>query len=511
MPAADEDRPGEPPWLRLDRRVVASTAVVSTGAAIGFGYAGWASLSMPIGWLLLGALGVVLLGAAATEGYWRASRYRITADRLEQRVDFVVHRHRSLARERIRGVDVTANPLHRLLGLAVVTIHTGKQAGADRIKLDPLSKVAAARLRAELRRVAGRAQPVAPERNTAEYPRSGVLARLEWSWLRYAPTSPLAPLAVAAAGGAAVNVAGWLGVREQAVDWVIGLLSGQALVLTVLLFTVSAVVVAVLGSFAVFAVWWWDYELDREPGGTLRVRRGLLTTRSSTIEERRLRGVKVAEPAGNRLAGAARVDAVMTGRGEHEEDDRLALNTLLPAAPRAVATRVAAGVLGIDVTGAALTPHPAAARRRRIVRAVVGSLLPVAVLVPFGVRHAEIPLHAAWITALVLLPASVLLARDAYRNLGHGTSGGYLITRYGTGGRRTVALERDGVIGWTARQSFFQRRAGLITLTMITAAGSGAYSVFDADESEGLRFAGQALPELVVPFLETDSADGDAR
>ena len=102
----------------------------------------------------------------------------------------------------------------------------------------------------------------------------------------------------------------------------------------------------------------------------------------------------------------------------------------------------------------------------------------------------------------------MLLALDAYRSLGHGISGGYLVARSGTVRRATVALQRGGVIGWVVKQSVFQRRAGVLTLTATTAAGAGAYAVLDADASEGLGFAADAVPGLLEPFL---LRDGDAR
>ncbi|NUT94852.1 MAG: PH domain-containing protein, partial [Saccharothrix sp.] len=49
----------------------------------------------------------------------------------------------------------------------------------------------------------------------------------------------------------------------------------------------------------------------------------------------------------------------------------------------------------------------------------------------------------------------------------------------GTFARRTVVLRRAGVIGWQVSQSPFQRRAGLATLTLATAAGVHAYRVHD--------------------------------
>lgn len=105
---------------------------------------------------------------------------------------------------------------------------------------------------------------------------------------------------------------------------------------------------------------------------------------------------------------------------------------------------------------------------------------------------------------MVFLPLAVALALDAYRNLGHALSGRYLVTRSGTLRRSTAALERAGVIGWTVKQSYFQRRAGLLTLTATTAAGGGAYSAYDTDAAEGLTFAAEAVPGLLEPFLEQD-------
>ena len=41
-------------------------------------------------------------------------------------------------------------------------------------------------------------------------------------------------------------------------------------------------------------------------------------------------------------------------------------------------------------------------------------------------------------------------------------------------------------------------------MTATTAAGAGAYSVYDAAEGEGLEFAAEAVPGLLEPFLVRD-------
>jgi putative membrane protein len=98
----------------------------------------------------------------------------------------------------------------------------------------------------------------------------------------------------------------------------------------------------------------------------------------------------------------------------------------------------------------------------------------------------------------------VPLAIDRFHNLGHTLTGRYLVSRSGSFDRRTVALQRDGIIGWQVRRSFFQRRVGLVTLMATIAAGRGGYHVLDITESDGLRLAEEAVPGLLAPFVSRD-------
>jgi putative membrane protein len=105
------------------------------------------------------------------------------------------------------------------------------------------------------------------------------------------------------------------------------------------------------------------------------------------------------------------------------------------------------------------------------------------------------------VPSLLLLPLAALVALDRYRNLGHELTARYLVSRHGSVQRRTVALQRAGVIGWTFRQSIFQRRAGLVAVEAITAAGAGGYQVLDVAAADGVALADAAVPHLLTPFL----------
>ena len=467
-------------WRRLDRRTVGVTAVLLAGIAVSAGIPVVIGTRSP--WLVPAAVLLVGGGTLAEYVRWRHTRFRCTAERLEVEFDFVAHTRKSLPRERIRTVDLTANPLHRAFGVAALTIGTGQR---EKLTLAPLARADAEALRAELL-----------HRNPGEA--DGPLATLDPRWIRYAPLSFVAPALGLAAFGTLFKVADWFGAGGGLLKWLLDLFGELPLAVSVLLLLVFALVAGVVGSVGLFAEMWWNHRLDREPGGTLRVRRGLLTTRSVTLEERRLRGVELVEPLGARLAGAARVDAIATGM--KRDDDKSGSKTLLPAAPREVAAEVAARVAGEAIADVRLVPHPPAARGRRLRWALLTAFAPVVVLLVLGALGAGVLFVPAVVLAAVALPVAVLLALDAYRGLGHGTRGRYLVVRAGSVRRGTAVLARDGVLGWTVKQSVFQRRRGLATFTATTPAGASASSIHDAAAVEGLAFAAAAVPGVLEPF-----------
>ncbi|MEV7301792.1 PH domain-containing protein [Streptomyces clavifer] len=497
--AAAED----PGWLRIHPRTVLVTALVTAGVAAGAAVPAVVALSgrfgypLAIGWALAGA--VLLIGGAAAGDYvrWRRTRYRVGAGQFDLRTGLLLAKRRSLARERIRSVDLTAHPLLRVLGLVTVRIGTGEHTGGEStLELDPVSRAEGERLRRELL-----------DRTAVEAPgthREGELAVLDPRWIRYAPVSFVAPMLGGAAVGGVLQISEWAGAQGEVIAWVTDRFRDTPLLWTITALAVVALAAGIVGALGLWVEMWWNYRLEREPGGTLRVRRGLFTSRSLSVEERRLRGVDLVEPLGVRLFGAARVDAITTGLAKDEQAQGADHDTLLPVVPRPLADTIAAEVLREPAapTGAPLTAHPRSARGRRLRRALAAVLLPVLAMALLGALLTPVLLWTALVCAVVFLPLAVLSAVDAYRSLGHTVSGDYLVTRSGSLRRSTAALQRTGVIGWTVKQSRFQRRAGLLSVTATTAAGGGAYTAYDTDASEGLAFAAEAVPGLLEPFLE---------
>ena len=107
-------------WRQLHPRTVAVTALTVAGILAGVAVPiiiGISTTTCRCGWSLLVALGgiVVVSGLAALADLmrWRHTTYRVTDERVELRYAWVLHKLRSVPRERVRTVDLTANPLQR--------------------------------------------------------------------------------------------------------------------------------------------------------------------------------------------------------------------------------------------------------------------------------------------------------------------------------------------------------------------------------------------------------------
>ena len=330
------------------------------------------------------------------------------------------------------------------------------------------------------------------------------LAELDPAWIRYGPFTLSGFVAIGVVAGF-----GWRLMNEAGVDFgrvgplrAIGeYLAGLPVPVAVAEVLLAVVAVVAIASTVGYLLAFWKFRLVRRDGGTLHVTRGLLTTRATTIEERRLRGVEISEPLLLRSVGGARCIAIATGlRVGHGAERGGSL--LLPPAPRAEADRVAGEILGTTApVTSPVVAHGRGARRRRYTRALAAAALVTAVLATVS-WLAGWP-AVVWQVSLVLWGLAALLAHDRYRGLGHAVAGHHLVIRTGSVVRRRYALSRDGVIGWNVHASFWQRRAGLVTLTATTAAGRQRYAVTDAPAATALAVADEITPGLLTPFLAT--------
>ncbi|MFJ9557470.1 PH domain-containing protein [Nocardiopsis sp. NPDC101807] len=468
---------------------------------------------------VLGATGAtvvaLLVGGFVT---WRTTRYEVGEDRLEIRKGLIRRSRRTIPLERVRGVDVTSTLLHRLLGVAVVRIEAaaGSAAATEDGKLDAVAAAEAERLRRVLlhrkavltgQEAGSRAAPGGAAPGTEEAARGEAPAQplpeddtvtyfaMPRSWYLYGALSLgylLTPFAVLATlFGTVQQTAGELA-NDFVVDWVTSSDRGFLLVAALVF---AGVLVLLMPVFAVvsYALTHWGFSL-RGRDGSLVAERGLFTRRSVTLERRRIRGHELLDTPLERTRGAVRLRAIVTGLG-----DTANRAVLLPTGPRPVVEDVVGRALALF--GGTLKRHPRAALFRRLTRAVGPFALVAVVAAALG---------AEWlaVAGAVLAVLGIPLGVDRYRALGHGYDGERVSVRSGSLSRSQATVERSAVIGWTWRQTLFQRGPSLADLQVTVGAGAGGYTVQDASIGESVAFAARVTPEMVRPFLEDPGGPG---
>jgi len=444
-------------------------AVIPLVAATGFGDGTTTVVA-----LVIGVTALSLLTASLT--WWRfgyadgPASVVVTRGMLSRSV-------RTVPNDRIRGVEVEAPALHRLFGLVRVRIDAaaGATAGKDEeLLIDGVTRAEADRLRIAV--LTHRSAPaVGTTEKAAPEPVEEEFARFDNRWLLYAPLVGSYLVLPLAAVGALFRLADELprSVTPQLPGPDAFNLKGLAIFLGV-----TALVLAV-GAVVGAAVVNWGFRLVRRRGSLVAVR-GLITRRQTELEIDRIRGVTLAEGLGMRLVQAARVSALVTGLG-----DAARRGQLLPLGPREEALTLAHRL--VEEPGPLLR-HPLAARRRRLMRAVGSGVL---VTVAGGIATATLGWWWLLAVGVVLTLLAVPLGLGRYASLGHAVGRTSFSVRSGWLAREQAVLQRRAVVGWTVRQSFLQRRAGLATVVACVGAGSGGYAALDmaADEVAGFAVA----------------------
>ncbi len=503
-----------PPWLRLDPRMLLVGPVhsmrqfaVPLVVAV-LGISGSQGGFQP--WLAVPAIAIpVLLGFLP----WLTTRYRMTPTQFQQRRGLLNRQQVTAPLDRVRSVDLESSLLHRLLGLTKVQIGTGVD--DTRIELNALAVPQAAELRQAL--LARRSPDVGPATAASgaedaallpsgdpadgaadayppAYAAPEVLARIDWSWLRFAPFS-LSRLALVAG---AIGVLSQFGdslpfLDEQHLSSAWSWARSFAVSLLVLSLLLGGLAAWVAVSMAGYVIQWWNLTLTREHG-TLRLESGLFTARSTTVEEQRVRGVELTQPVLLRLVAGGELATLATGVGSG------GTTNVLPPCPLSVCHDVGHAVLGDQGSLVAeLASHGRAARVRRHVRAQWPALALV-VAAAVATRANEGP---GWVpfVALLAIPLAAAGAEAAYGNLGHVLTPHHLAVGAPSVGVHRTVLERDGVIGWVVAQSFFQRRRGLATLIATTAAGPERVLVVDVPLPRAVALLAEITPGPVAPFL----------
>jgi putative membrane protein len=286
-------------------------------------------------YLGLGVLGAAVLGGIAAFVAWQRTRYRLTSTELQIDSGILQRRSRRVPLARLQAVDVVRPVVARVLGLAELRLEV-VGGGKTEAPLAYLSEDEAQSLRGRLlAAAAGRVDHIAPEAH------EGVLVSV-----------PTGALIASVLLGPPI----FLTVAFVLIVAVVAVVSASAAV---------PVAIAVLPAYAGFltvtgrrVLQEYGFTVAEAPDG-LRLRHGLLDTRSQTIPAGRVQAIRLLEPLLWRPLGWVRVEVDVAGYGGGRGEEQSATKALLPVAPRALAHALVGRVMGggLPVAAAGVPPQ----------------------------------------------------------------------------------------------------------------------------------------------------------
>jgi putative membrane protein len=422
----------------------------------------------PASWIFL------LAGSGVLVALFRylSLRYWVDSGRLVIRSGLLSRRVRTIPLDKIQNVELRQKAIHQLAGVVDFRIETAAGPEAE-AHLAVLSRDAAERLKTEL--LAGRAGGGS---ETGARSGSQVVWRASLGDLvLLGATSNRAGVILGALAGLLLFVGQELPRQLEALRRGLSGLSGAVSVLTVA--TISVLALLLLGwllSIVLTGVGYYGFTVTRDPDGRLRRRYGLLSRFETVVNPARIQLLRLGASWVRRRIGLWEVGAHTAGASWDGHGTGSAM--LCPLLRKVDLARFCDRLLpGLDLDAVVWHAVSRATVRRGLIRyAVVVLLLAGATSVAFG----------AWAWA-ALVPGGLsawALARHRYRVLAHSRHAGYLLVRSGLAHRRVTIVPESKVQWVGVTQSPPQRRLGIATVRVSTAAG--AARIVDLERSEAL-------------------------
>ncbi|HYI79398.1 MAG TPA: PH domain-containing protein [Thermoleophilaceae bacterium] len=400
---------------------------------------------------ILVLLGVVGAAIAVATGYlrWRAETYEIADAAIRHRHGVISPDETVVPLARVHSIDVAQGPIQRIFGVDELHVQTAGGGEKGEIVLRAVSPAETARLRA----AAG--LPEATATDLPEWrlsPRGLILVGL---------TAPQLGMLLPLVGGAFAvgnDLLGQQGARDTLADRLPT--ETGAILLLIAAAVLAAWLLSFLGSLVAFA----GFSVTRD-GDHLRIHRGFLQRRATSVPLRRVHAVSVAEGPFRRPFGLCSVRLETAGHGS----EAAAARTLFPLLPIAgLDAQLASFVPALAGTGAppAFTRPPRRAIRRYLLPGTITVLLlAIAATVAWAVAWPAIPV----LTALAALDG---LAR--YRSAGSQLDSSRLLLRRGSITRRTLIARRTRLQDHSFAQSTFQNQADLADISITVASGTSS-------------------------------------
>jgi len=489
----------------------------------------------------LGIGGIAIAVTAISAGFawlnWWFFRFGVVGHDLVILEGALVKKRRAIPLARVQGIDIRADLISRLMGLADVVVQTaggGSGEAEARIGSIPLSQ--AEQLRSELLhwrdRVAGAADTGIEAPSGQEADRSAALvgsdpvgrmsdlrgvfgsAEADRRASEFEYKLPFSRLVVAGltSNAVLVTIAAGIGVLAQFAELLGGFtrdatdaLSRLALpTLIALGFVGMLLVVAV--SIAIIVARDFGFT-TRRVHDRLETEAGLTERRMTSLPVRRIQALRIEQTALRRLFGFASIHADTAGFGRGEEQKSTTAAALIPLARTAEIRPLLHRLLPEAETMPPTTGLPRRARRFYVLwpttLAAVATLGIVSLAAWLVEMAGQVELaQAGWLVGIVgaLAVGGIVGATQAlaWRNARFGADETALAIKWGVLGRYSVRLSRTRIQSVTIRQSPFQKHAGLATLVVASVSGSSSahFRVRNLEAGDAGRIAEWYSPTL---------------
>jgi putative membrane protein len=424
-----------------------------------------------------------LLAAAVRYAFFR---WRLDPSDLVIRSGVLSRKHRVIPLARVQNVELRQSALQRLFGVGELRVETAGSGGSPEAVLSVLGTAEARALRAEVLARRPGALSAAAEAELSPALAAGHAAvpplveiRRTDLVLAGATANEAGVIAVALAGAAQLLddlPLPWLERFGDPFAWLERVAGPRTLPLVALAAALVLVVLMVgwLASIAGAVVRYHGFTLSRA-GGELRKRYGLLTVHEASVPLERVQAVRIEESLLRRSLGLASLRIETAGAAPGQAGGSGGAEAFVPIAHRGEVARLVRGVFDdFDFDRVALRPVAPKSRRRAMRRYALVLGVPALLFAAAAVRAGE----PGWLVALLpVLPLPTLLARWEYLNRGYALVSGYVVARAGVLNRVTWIVPDAKLQTVHLTESFFQRRHGLASVVVDTAAGGRAPAV----------------------------------
>ena len=422
------------------------------------------------------AFGVIAVVAAVAR--YMSFRYAIHDGHLLIRSGIFTRQERTIPLSKIQNINISRNLVHRVLGLVDLKIETASGAGAE-ASLSALSEAEAARVKVKLLQHT-LATDVGDE-DVPETSRGRTIYRITPKELFLAGATENRALAII---GAVMGASYLFGNQLTAFTESI-MPSTNGSWTRVVLVVIALIVIGWVASIVMTAVTFGNFELSLQ-NGRLRRQYGLMNQIESVVPLRRVQVVRMTETVFQRMLGLCKLSVETAGSyGEKDMGGSSLVSPLLDS------HRVP-DLTAVILPGREEGPVRWSRVSKKTIRhSFQRSMIAYTVVVSgSGLYFGPV---AFW--ALVPLAGwSLLTAWVSYRTMGYEDRPSVVATRLGVFSRRSLFIPTDKVQSVSVTQSPLQRRLGIATMLLSTAASGhgGTGTVADLPVEEALRI-GQSV------------------